>query len=80
MLMNLSTENADLPTLLHLYNQEIDILKSKLLSGESWENLKMHRKNVSRLAMALYRNCPQSADDRTEWADRKDPGKESLLR
>jgi len=42
--------------LLALYNQEIDTLKDKLLNGESWENLRNTRKNITELAIALHKS------------------------
>lgn len=47
--------NKDLQTLLTLYNQEIDKLKEKLLNGESWENLKPVRRNITELATAIHK-------------------------
>jgi len=47
--------SKDLPALLTLYNQEIDILKDKLLNGESWENLRNQRRNITELAIAIHK-------------------------
>jgi hypothetical protein len=44
----------DSDTLLRMYGREISVLKSKLLEGEAWENLKVHRRNIAGIAMALY--------------------------
>jgi hypothetical protein len=41
-------------TLLDMYGREISDLRLKLLEGESWENLKVHRRNIAGIAMALY--------------------------
>jgi hypothetical protein len=46
----------DYQSLLNLYNQKIDALKERLLNGESWENLKVQRRNITELAMALHKS------------------------
>jgi hypothetical protein len=46
----------DYQSLLNLYNQEIDSLKDRLLNGESWENLKDQRRNITQLAIALTKS------------------------
>jgi hypothetical protein len=48
-------EGKDLQTLLTLHSQEIDWLNEKLLSGELWENLQTHRRNITELAIAIQR-------------------------
>jgi hypothetical protein len=53
--MQLDITNSDLQTLLALYNHEIDKLKEKLLNGESWENLKPVRTNITELAIAIQK-------------------------
>jgi hypothetical protein len=53
--MQLDITNSDLQTLLTLYNHEIDKLKEKLLNGESWENLKPVRLNITGLAIAIQK-------------------------
>lgn len=53
--MQTNTDGKDLLTLLSLYNQEIDKLKEKLLNGESWENLKPLRANITELAIAIQK-------------------------
>lgn len=53
--MQLDNTNTDLQALLTLYNQEIEKLKEKLLNGESWENLKPIRKNITELAIAIQK-------------------------
>jgi hypothetical protein len=53
--MQLDITNKDLPTLLTLYNQEIEKLKEKLLNGESWENLRVVRRNITELAIAIQK-------------------------
>jgi hypothetical protein len=53
--MQLDITNSDLQTLLALYNHEIDKLKVKLLNGESWENLKPVRSNITELAIAIQK-------------------------
>lgn len=35
------------------HNKEIDTLKEKLINGETWENLKNHRRNITELAVAI---------------------------
>jgi hypothetical protein len=45
----------DYQTLLNLYNHEIDTLKEKLLNGELWDNLKVQRRNITELGMALHK-------------------------
>lgn len=64
--MKLSITNTDVPTLLSLYNQELDTLKAKLLNGESWENLSQHRKNITELAIAIHKNYSQMDDKPSE--------------
>ena len=54
--MQLDITNTDLQTLLALYNQEIEKLKEKLLNGESWENLKPVRANITELAIAIQKS------------------------
>jgi hypothetical protein len=54
--MQTEIKDHDLQTLLVLYNQEIDMLKEKLLNGETWDNLKKHRKNITELAIAIHKN------------------------
>jgi len=49
-------KGKDLPTLLALYNQEIDLLREKLLNGESWESLRNLRRNITELAIALQKS------------------------
>lgn len=53
--MKYELKGKDLPTLLALYNQEIDTLKEKLLNGELWENLQTQRRNVTELAIAIQK-------------------------
>ena len=48
--------NTELETLLTLYNQEIEKLKEKLLNGESWENLRPIRSNITELAIAIQKS------------------------
>ena len=45
----------DYQSLLSLYNHEIDTLKEKLLNGESWDSLKVQRRNITELAVALQK-------------------------
>jgi hypothetical protein len=42
-------------TLLTLYNHEVFTLQEKLLNGDSWEELKNERRNITELAMALHK-------------------------
>jgi hypothetical protein len=53
--MHSNINGKDLQSLLSLYNQEIDKLKEKLLNGESWENLKTQRANITELAIAIQK-------------------------
>jgi len=53
--MHSNINGKDLQSLLSLYNQEIDKLKEKLLNGESWENLKPQRANITELAIAIQK-------------------------
>jgi hypothetical protein len=46
----------DYQTLLTLYNQEVSTLQEKLLNGDSWQDLKSERRNITELAMALHRS------------------------
>lgn len=55
-IMQIETNGKDLSALLDLYNREIDKLKSKLLSGSSWEELSTTRKNITGLAIAIHRS------------------------
>jgi hypothetical protein len=54
--MQHSIKGRSFETLLALYNQEIDTLKSKLLNGENWDNLKNTRRNITELAIALHKS------------------------
>lgn len=54
--MQHSMKDKNFETLLTLYNQEIDTLKEKLLNGESWENLRNTRQNITELAIALHKS------------------------
>lgn len=51
--MQNQTNSKDIQSLLNRYNQEIDVLKEKLLNGESWDNLVENRNTVTQLAIAL---------------------------
>ena len=53
--MHSNINGKDLQSLLSLYNEEIDKLKEKLLNGESWENLKPLRANITELAIAIQK-------------------------
>jgi len=48
--------SRDLESLLTLYNQEIEKLKERLLNGETWENLKPTRRNITELAIAIQKS------------------------
>lgn len=61
--MQLDITNIDLQTLLVLYRQEMDTLKEKLLSGESWENLKPVRRNITELAITIRRSHGYNVSD-----------------
>jgi hypothetical protein len=54
--MQLDFTNKDLQTLLTLYNQETEKLKEKLLNGESWENVKPVRRNITELGIAIQKS------------------------
>lgn len=54
--MQLNITGSDLQTLLTLYNQEIEKLKEKLLNGETWENVKPVRRNITELAIAIQKS------------------------
>ena len=54
--MHIETKGKDLATLLHLYNQEINTLKSKLLNGIPWEKLVTTRRNITELAIAIHKS------------------------
>ena len=62
--MQLDITGRDLPTLLALYNQEMDNLREKLLDGESWDNLKANRRNITELAIAINKCHSQITSDR----------------
>lgn len=51
--MQIDIKDKDSQTLLTLYNQEVKALHSKLLNGESWQDLQTHRKNITALSIAL---------------------------
>jgi len=61
--MHIETRGKDLTTLLNLYNQEIDTLKSKLLNGIPWEELSHTRKNITELALAIHRSHSTRKED-----------------
>ena len=70
-------QNADLHELLQSYNQEVKILKFKLLGGESWENLREHKRNVTELAIAIHKKrFPRTSGDPADfpyWDWNNDP-------
>ena len=67
--MYIETQGQDLISLINLYNQEIDILKSKLLNGVPWEELIHFRKNITELAIAIHKSAGcKVPDKRTDAA------------
>ena len=56
--MNSKINSHDLSVLLDLYNKEIDTLKSKLLNGIPWEELKTTRKNIEKIIAYKSSICP----------------------
>jgi hypothetical protein len=62
--MQLNIKGKDFQTLLVLYNQEIGSLNEKLLNGESWENLKSHRRNITELAIAIHKSHGHTVPER----------------
>ena len=60
--MNSKINSHDLSVLLDLYNKEIDTLKSKLLNGIPWEELKTTRKNITWLAITIHKSCNYIVD------------------
>jgi hypothetical protein len=67
--MQHSISNKSFDTLLALYNQEIDTLKDKLLNGESWENMRNTRKNITELAIALHKSHNYIVSQQTRSAN-----------
>jgi hypothetical protein len=67
--MQIETNGKELASLLDQYNQQIDVLKSKLLNGISWEELAPIRKKITELAIAIHRihNC--KVPDVTEFSN-----------
>lgn len=61
--MQIETKDKDLSALLALYNREIDTLKSRLLSGASWEELAPNRRNITELAIAIHRSHDAKTPD-----------------
>ena len=62
--MHIETQGKDLISLITLYNQEIDILKSKLLNGVPWEELIHCRKNITELAVAIHKSSGYKVPDK----------------
>jgi hypothetical protein len=54
--MLIEIKYKDLASLLTLYNQEIDTMKAKLLNGVPWGELMHTRKNITELAIAIYKS------------------------
>jgi hypothetical protein len=55
--------------LLNLYNLEIDTLKENLLNGEPWDNLKVLRRNITELAMALHKSYGHKFSQNVDWGN-----------
>jgi hypothetical protein len=58
--MNLDLSGLDLDTLKAMYEKEEMNLKTKLLNGALWEEVKEQRKTVTELSIALHRKKFQS--------------------
>jgi len=67
--MQLDFSNKDLQTLLSLYNQEMDKLNQKLLNGDSWEDVKPVRRNITELAIAIQKSHGHIVIGRTNSAN-----------
>jgi predicted nucleotide-binding protein len=51
--MDLNLKDQDMTSLLSKYNQELALLKKRLLIGEPWENLQAQRSIITKLSKAL---------------------------
>jgi len=50
------SENEDLEILLKQYNNQIDLLKEKLLNGVSWDQLVDDRTKITELAVSVRKS------------------------
>ena len=53
--MQTDATNQEMQELLELYNREIAVLKSRLLNGETWEDLLEQRKSITEIAIKLHK-------------------------
>ena len=51
--------NDDLDMLLRQYNNQIDLLKEKLLNGVSWDHLVDDRTKITKLAVSIHESFTQ---------------------
>lgn len=61
----------DVDALRHAYELEASKLKTALLNGASWEEMKDQRKTVTELAIALHKKI-NTSDNPAESADRSE--------
>jgi len=69
--MELNWNELDVDALRNVYEKESAKLKSSLLSGSSWEELKDQRQKVTELAIALHKKINNSGNP-AESADRSE--------
>jgi|GEM_PF-6967671 len=51
-------ENENLEILLERYNNQMDLVKEKLLNGANWESLSEHRDKITELAASICKLFP----------------------
>ena len=57
------SENENLEILLKQYNNQMDLLKEKLLNGVSWDNLADDRTKITELAVSIRKSFTQQTMD-----------------
>ena len=53
------SENENLEILLKQYNNQMDLLKEKLLNGVSWDHLVDDRTKITKLAVSIHESFTQ---------------------
>jgi hypothetical protein len=53
--MNYNLSDYDIDSLKALYEKENEVLQTRLLSGEAWEEVKDQRQKVTEISIALHK-------------------------
>jgi hypothetical protein len=70
--MEASLNDLDVDTLRNMYEKESANLKSALLSGTSWADLKDQRQKVTELSIVLHKKIHASTGNPAESTDRSE--------